>query len=648
MGLRLTVAALVVSCVFATSPPASATDAASPTDVALPQVTPQPQQLTANGTLLTVPPRVHIRTAGQQDLPTHDLVVSTLRAAGATDIDEAPLPATGVDPADLTVVIGGIQDNPVADALRAAGGQVPATLPAEGYALASRAAPGGGSIILAGADASGMYYAAQTLRQLASGTSLAAVSVVDHPLMPLRGAIEGFYGSPWTHAERLDQLAFYGALKMNTYLYAPKDDPYHRERWRDPYPPQLLAQLGELVRQATDHHVRFTFALSPGVSICYSSAADRTALEAKLQAVYDLGVRSFSVPLDDISYTRWNCTADQTAYGAPSQQSAARAQVGLLNALQGQFLAARPGTQPLQMVPTEYGDVTDTPYKKTIREQLDTRVEVMWTGTDTVPPRITVQDASRAAAVWGRKVFLWDNYPVNDYGQAEGRLLLAPYSAREPGLHAQLSGLVLNPMNQAAASKVALFGGADFAWNDTSYDAQRAWRAAAAYLSNGNPSTVEALLAFFDVEHLAPTFGASPWQPQAPQLAAKLSELRTAWASGAKDSALRALRPYAQLLTATPDRITTGVTDPGFVADCTPWLNALRLWGPAFERTLDALTARLSANEPEAQRLFTEASSLATRAGAIQTIPGETRPQGPVRVADGVLDTFLTEARSLR
>ncbi|WP_206191361.1 beta-N-acetylglucosaminidase domain-containing protein, partial [Streptomyces niveiscabiei] len=375
---------------------------------------------------------------------------------------------------------------------------------------------------------------------------------------------------------------------------------------------------------------------------------DRAALEAKLQAVYDLGVRSFSVPLDDISYTRWNCTADRTAYGAPSQQSAARAQVALLNSLQRQFLAARPGTQPLQMVPTEYGDVTDTPYKRTIREQLDPRVEVMWTGTDTVPPRITVQDASRAAAVWGRKVFLWDNYPVNDYGQAEGRLLLAPYSAREPGLHAQLSGLVLNPMNQAAASKVALFGGADFAWNDASYDAQRAWRAAAAYLANGDPSTVEALLAFFDVEHLAPTFGAAPWQPQAPQLAAQLSEFRTTWATGAKDAALRALRPYAQLLTATPDRIATGVTDPGFVADCTPWLNALRLWGPAFERTLDALTARLSANEPEAQRLFTEASSLATRAGAIQTIPGETRPQGPVRVADGVLDTFLTEARSLR
>ncbi|QNP68816.1 beta-N-acetylglucosaminidase domain-containing protein [Streptomyces roseirectus] len=644
MGLRLTVAALVLSCLFTAAPPA----AASPDAAALPEVTPRPQQLTANGGPLTVPSRVRVLTAGQPDRPTRDLVVSVLRAAGATSVEESPLPATGVEADGLTVVVGVIGDVRVADALRAAGGQVPASLPAEGYALASRAAPGGGTVVLAGADASGTYYAAQTLRQLTVGTTVFGVSVVDHPLMPLRGAIEGFYGSPWTHAERLDQLAFYGALKMNTYLYAPKDDPYHRERWREPYPTQLLAQLGELIRQAADHHVRFTFALSPGVSICYSSAADRAALEAKLQAVYDLGVRSFSIPLDDISYTRWNCAGDRTAYGAPSQQSAARAQVDLLNRLQRGFLATRPGTQPLQMVPTEYGDVTETPYKKTIREQLDPRVEVMWTGTDTVPPRITVQDASRAASVWGRKVFLWDNYPVNDYGQAEGRLLLAPYAAREPGLHTQLSGLVLNPMNQAAASKVALFGGADFAWNDTGYDPQRAWRAAAAHLADGDPSTVEALLAFFDVEHLAPTFGSTPWQPQAPQLAARLGEFRSTWATGAKDSALRALRPHAQLLTSAPARIRTGVTDKGFVADCAPWLDALHLWGTAFERTLDALAARITGDETSAQRLFTEASTLTSRAGAIQTIPGETRPQGPVRVADGVLDVFLTEARTLR
>ncbi|WP_206641292.1 beta-N-acetylglucosaminidase domain-containing protein [Nonomuraea polychroma] len=39
------------------------------------------------------------------------------------------------------------------------------------------------------------------------------------------------------------------------------------------------------------------------------------------------------------------------------------------------------------MVPTEYGDLTDTAYKQTMRATLDPAVVVMWTGTDVVPVR---------------------------------------------------------------------------------------------------------------------------------------------------------------------------------------------------------------------------------------------------------------------
>ncbi|WP_445518759.1 beta-N-acetylglucosaminidase domain-containing protein [Streptomyces sp. NEAU-174] len=608
----------------------------------LPVVTPRPQEMSRIGADIHVPTRVRLVISDGVDRPTRDLVTSVLRRAGASRIQDGPGPK-------LTVTVGRIADPRVARALRAAGGEVPARLPAEGYALAA----GRGSVALAGADSDGTYYAAQTLRQLVSGhRTIASVSVADHPLMPLRGVIEGFYGSPWTHAERMDQLAFYGDVKMNTYIYAPKDDPYHREKWREPYPAAKLAELGELVRQATDHHVRFTFAVSPGNSICYSDPADLAALEAKLDAVYDLGVRSFSMPLDDISYTRWNCDSDRATYGDPSSEAAAKAQSDLLNTVQKTFLDERADTNALQMVPTEYGDVTDTPYKRVLRERLDSRVEVMWTGTDVVPPRITVADAERAATVWGRKVFVWDNYPVNDYGQAEGRLLLAPYDAREPGLHRQLSGLVLNPMNQAAASKVALFGGAAFAWNDTGYDATRTWEAAARHLAGEGSGaragrtdgTVRSLLAFFDTQHLAPTFGAEPWQPQAPELATRLDRFHTAWEAGRERAALRELRPYARLLAAAPERIRAGVTDRGFVADCAPWLDALSLWGRAFERTLDALGARLDGHDAQAARWFAEAAADARRAGEIHTIPGETRPEGPVRIADGVLDTFIAEA----
>lgn len=105
-------------------------------------------------------------------------------------------------------------------------------------------------LALSGTDTTGTFYAAQTLRQLLTGKRLPAVTVRDWPTAKLRGVIEGFYGTPWTHAERLSQLDFYGRTKQNVYVYSPKDDPYLRERWRDEYPAAQLDRLRELVDRA--------------------------------------------------------------------------------------------------------------------------------------------------------------------------------------------------------------------------------------------------------------------------------------------------------------------------------------------------------------------------------------------------------------
>ncbi|HEX2562431.1 MAG TPA: beta-N-acetylglucosaminidase domain-containing protein [Acidimicrobiales bacterium] len=629
----------------------------------LPVVTPTPHDIRWLGPDVPVPSTVNVIAADGVGESTTAAVRDALEAAGARDVKVTAAAVSGAAPgapAALTVRIATVDDDTAASQLAAVGIDVPGDLPAEGYALAAYSRDDGSAdVVLAGADDAGAFYAAQTLRQLMGDGTIAAVGVVDRPAMRHRGAIEGFYGSPWTHAERLDQMAFYGRFKLNTYVYAPKDDPYHRDRWRDPYPDDLLDGLRSLVEAAAAHHVRFTFAVSPGVSICYSEPADIEVLTTKLDAVYDLGVRAFSIALDDIDHTRWNCDADGERYGAPSTEAAARAQVDLLNGLQRGFVAGHEGAQPLQMVPTEYRNTDDSPYRRVIREQLDGAVEVMWTGPFVVPAEITVAQAAEAATVFGRPTLVWDNTPVNDFPPTEGRLILAPYARREPGLSEQVTGIVLNPMNQAAASKVQLVGGADFTWNDADYDADRAHRAAANYLAGGagggaaagpvDAATVDALLAFFDVENLAPTSASSGIvsQPQAPALAAELETFRASWDGGDPAAAVAGLRPYSELLAAAPERIRAGVVDDGFLADCAPWLDATALWGQALAASLDALDARIAGDAAATQSHFEAAEMLAGQAGAIRTIPGETRPEGPVRVADGVLDTFVAEARGL-
>ncbi|TLW94488.1 hyaluronidase [Saccharomonospora piscinae] len=639
-GRRLAaLSALVVLLGAGGAPAVADPDTGGGTRATDPVVSPTPQQQSRIGSDVVVPGRVDIvaddttdaaaLTSLQKLLARHD--VTTVRTVTADAPRRAPL-AVHLGPATRPDVAAALRDTTVPDAAEGYGLRVDAT----GHAL--------GTVALGGTDAAGQYYAVQTLRQLirstGDGTRLAGLSITDHPAMPLRGTIEGFYGSPWTHAERLDQLAFYGDAKLNTYIYAPKDDPYHRDRWREPYPAEDLARLAELVERADAHHVRFTFALSPGTSICYSSERDRAALTGKLGAVYDIGIRSFSIPLDDISYTRWNCDADRDTYGEPGRAAAAAAQTELLNDVQRQFVETHDGVQPLQTVPTEYGDLTDTDYKRGLREHLDPAVVVMWTGPDVVPASIDVDQAEQASALFGRDVFLWDNYPVNDFGQSAGRLLLAPYDKREPGLSGTLSGIVSNPMNQAAASKLALFTIADFAWNDHAYDRERSLARAADYLAAGDPDGVRALLTFVDLNHLAPTFGSQPWQEQAPELRRDLDDVWAAYDGGDAD-AVPMLRRIADGIADAPATIRATVADQGFLADAANWLDATELWGRALRESAHVLAAIAADDGAGAAEARERMRSAADEAAAIRSVPGENRVEGPVRIGDGVLDAFL-------
>ncbi|MCC4593972.1 hypothetical protein LL974_22855, partial [Xanthomonas campestris pv. cannae] len=70
------------------------------------------------------------------------------------------------------------------------------------------------------------------------------------------------------------------------------------------------------------------------------------------------------------------------------------------------------------------------------------------------------------------------------------------------------------------------------------------------------------------------------------------------------------------------------------------------LWGRALRLSVDGLNQAL-VGDPAAEQAFVAARQLAAQAAAIPSIPGATRFGGPVKVADGVLDTFIADAPGL-
>jgi len=293
----------------------------------------------------------------------------------------------------------------------------------------------------------------------------ASISIADFPSFAVRGIVEGFYGTPWSHQDRLDLLRFEGQHGMNSYFYAPKDDPYHRKQWRDPYPADRLAQLGELVAAAHDNFVDFCFAVSPGLSMTYSSDEDFAKLTEKLESVGKLGTSCYALFLDDVPEEMQN-DADKARF-----KTLAEAHAYVINKLYHYLIALSPRNH-LVVTPTTYTNgFGSRDYIRELGAEVDLHVDLVWTGTEVVSPVITVQQTDDWAKFLKRPPLVWDNYPVDDY--ARWRPFLGPLVGRDADLGAAVRGLVSNPMNEAHASMIPLATIADYLWNSRAYNPQQ-------------------------------------------------------------------------------------------------------------------------------------------------------------------------------
>jgi hyaluronoglucosaminidase len=271
--------------------------------------------------------------------------------------------------------------------------------------------------------------------------------------IPMRGLIEGFYGPPWTWDARLEVIGFCAARGMTHYLYAPKDDPKHRDRWRDPYDDDELAGFERLVTESPDGF-EIGFAISPGLSIDYDSADDRAALAAKCEQVAARGVRVLCLALDDIPFRA----------GLGEQHGS------LTTWMRDEF----DGRAEVVLVPTEYVGQRRTPYLDALATGVPDDVLIGWTGDAVVNDGITAQHArDRATTLGGRAPLLWDNHPVND-GPMGDQLFIGPLRGREPALLDELGGYLANVGLQPTANKLPLSSIAAWLRRD---DPERAWRA---------------------------------------------------------------------------------------------------------------------------------------------------------------------------
>lgn len=358
---------------------------------------------------------------------------------------------------------------------------------------------GTAQVVILGEDTDAAFCALASLEQMldAGSAGMPCVTLYDYADLKDRGVIEGYYGVPYTAEVTKDLFRFMARYKMNCYMYGAKSDPYHSQRWGEPYPTSItpdqkrigmLTQdmLRDIVGVAHESKVNFIWAIHPGQA--FTDAHNTHVLDdimRKFEAMHGLGVRQFGVFVDDV--------------GVPDDAEALKLGADRLTELQqridtrwnGAQAVAADTVKPLHYVPQLYAFswVSREKGKRFFESLRDVpgKVNIYITGRNvwSVP---NSEDLAIVKRWMGREASWWWNYPCNDndmtklfpmdmYSNFRDEKHIANLARLEPSLCGTRT-LILNPMQQGEVSKIALFSAADYAWNNAAFDNQQSWEAA--------------------------------------------------------------------------------------------------------------------------------------------------------------------------
>lgn len=289
----------------------------------------------------------------------------------------------------------------------------------------------------------------------------------DWPAMERRGIIEGFYGPPWRLHQELDAIRQLWENRMNTYIYSPKDDVYHRERWNELYPKEHLTNLVRLQEECQKYQIDLYYMLAPGLSMTYSSEDDFASLITKYKQIYSLGIRQFGLLLDDIpeELTHESDRRMFGSYGEAHNYVCVKAY---------HALKAIDSSITFTVCPTIYRGSPSQEYITNMGRALPEDVSLFWTGPKTCSFDLSAAHTRDFIKHTGHRPLYWDNYPVND-AEMVMEMHLAPIANRDYELAELSNGIVANTMEHKEASMLSIITYAQFMWEPNRYDKEQSF-----------------------------------------------------------------------------------------------------------------------------------------------------------------------------
>jgi hyaluronoglucosaminidase len=256
-------------------------------------------------------------------------------------------------------------------------------------------------------------------------------------MKPELGIIEGYFGRSWNWVARADVVNILAPAGYRFFHYAPKIDAKLRKDWQTLHDSAQTTEIAVFASLCRAAGMRFGIGLTPYGAHLDFNAETRAALKAKLAHLDAIGLDDLAILFDDMRGDFVDLAQRQSDIVA--------------------FCLDHSKAKRFFMCPSYYSNdplldrvfgTRPEAYLETLGQKIDRAVAIYWTGEEVCSAEYSVGHLAAVSAQLGRKLALWDNYPVNDGPRMSNYLHLRGFTGRPANIGKYVSHHAINPASQ--------------------------------------------------------------------------------------------------------------------------------------------------------------------------------------------------------
>lgn len=252
------------------------------------------------------------------------------------------------------------------------------------------------------------------------------------------GVIEGFYGKEYRSEDRFELIDFIANNNLSFYIYAPKNCKHLRNKDLIYMNGNEKIYLKAIADKVHEKNLDFGIGLSPlNLTQNYDALKDKFLRNVE-NYIKELNLDILGLLFDDMFKDSEHIGLMQNKIIKDVFNICKKYQVRLITC---------PSYYSYDKILDKLFGVRPKTYFEEFCQDLDNEIDIFWTGENILSKDITKEHLKAVFKILNRKVFLWDNYPVNDGRIISNYLFLNPFYGRR-NISEYVSGHAINPMNE--------------------------------------------------------------------------------------------------------------------------------------------------------------------------------------------------------